>query len=76
MANFEPRPGQNDKKPLERHSVYDARSRHTELATPDSLFCDTRPRREDLCGRAFVLHGLLSPEEARFEGPFRITGAC
>lgn len=48
------------------HSVYDARSRHVPLTTPPSLFDDsaTSVVREDLTGRAFALHGILSPAEA------------
>ena len=45
--------------------VYDARSRHVHLETPQSLFSDTsvKVKREDLVQRAFALHGLLSSEE-------------
>lgn len=49
------------------HSIYDARSRHVPLETPQSLFSDALPssvRREDLTGRAFALHGILAPAEA------------
>ncbi|CAK9050337.1 unnamed protein product [Durusdinium trenchii] len=48
------------------HSVYDALSRHVHLDTPQSLFSDAAVdvKREDLVGRAFALHGLLSPTEA------------
>ncbi|CAJ1445940.1 unnamed protein product [Effrenium voratum] len=47
------------------HSVYDARSRHVDLPTPNTLFTDcVQVVREDLTGRAFALHGLLSTEEA------------
>eukprot|EP00438_Fugacium_kawagutii_P016891 Skav219042 [mRNA] locus=scaffold2272:23264:26293:+ [translate_table: standard] len=56
-----------EKGPMGRHSVYDARSRHVPLETPQSLFSDVSMafiRREDLSGRAFALHGLLSASEA------------
>lgn len=53
------------KKPQD-HSVYDARSRHVELPTPASLFSDSTnvAFREELHGRAFAIHGLLSGTEA------------
>lgn len=49
-----------------QHSVYDARSRHTKLPTPPTLFSDAGVSvvREDLQARAFALHGLLSVDEA------------
>lgn len=49
------------------HSVYDARSRHVDLPTPASLFSDstTAASREDLHGRVFAIHGLLSATEAQ-----------
>lgn len=48
------------------HSIYDARSRHVPLPAPPTLFSDvtTNITREDLYGRAFALHGLLTPAEA------------
>ena len=47
------------------HSVYDARSRHVELDTPDTLFTATPSIvREDVVGRAFALRNILTPAEA------------
>ncbi|CAE8624587.1 unnamed protein product, partial [Polarella glacialis] len=49
-----------------QHSVYDARSRDVRLPTPSSIFSDAIPsaEREDVQGRAFALHGLLTQAEA------------
>eukprot|EP00439_Symbiodinium_sp_Y106_P025564 s2324_g3.t1 len=47
------------------HSVYDARSRHVELDTPDTLFTAVPSIvREDVVGRAFALRNILTPAEA------------
>lgn len=54
-------------EPQVQHSVYDAKSRHVNLPTPQSLFsgdAGLMVRREDLLPRAFALHGLLSNAEA------------
>jgi len=52
-------------EPPSSHSIYDARSRHVPLDTPQSLFGQGGPiQRQDLIGRAFALHGLLLPSEA------------
>eukprot|EP00930_Biecheleria_cincta_P028393 TRINITY_DN19818_c0_g1_i1.p1 TRINITY_DN19818_c0_g1~~TRINITY_DN19818_c0_g1_i1.p1 ORF type:complete len:1000 (+),score=145.41 TRINITY_DN19818_c0_g1_i1:90-3089(+) len=57
---------ENTQNKQDNHSVYDARSRHVELPTPASLFSDSGrlASREDLHGRAFAIHGLLSGTEA------------
>jgi len=54
-------------EPPSQHSVYDARSRHVDLPTPESLSSDdgaSPVMREQLLPRAFALHGLLSSSEA------------
>ncbi|CAE7560783.1 unnamed protein product [Symbiodinium natans] len=61
----DPKGDENLQETSPEHSVYDARSRHVELETPDSLFSATAGIvREDIVGRAFALRGLLTPEEA------------
>ncbi|CAE7250436.1 unnamed protein product [Symbiodinium sp. CCMP2592] len=59
-------PGEGEKEETSAaHSVYDARSRHVELDTPDTLFTAVPSIvREDVVGRAFALRNILTPAEA------------